>query len=82
MARYRRATQRGKSFVKKIEGLFYIGYYIYKSRYSGSGSYGGRKRLGFIIQKGPFSSKYDSPGRRGHQGAAWVLGKMKKGDRK
>ncbi len=80
MARYRRATQRGKSFVKKIEGLFYIGYYIYKSRYSGSGSYGGRKRLGFIIQKGPFSSKHGvSPGRHG---ASWALGKMKNGDRK
>ena len=53
---WRGPTQRGKSFVKNMGGWgssaadYRIGYYLYKSRYSGSGSYGGRNRLGFIIQ--------------------------------
>jgi len=61
---WRGPTQRGKSFVRNMRrtkwgfqkwpGDYYIGYYLYKSRYSGSGSYGGKSRLGFIIQSGKY----------------------------
>lgn len=57
---WRGPTTRGKSFVKNLRGWgntpgdYRIGYYLYKSRYSGSGSYGGKTRLGFIIQSGKY----------------------------
>ena len=63
MARYRRPHSRGKSFVKKFWHFpgagahWVIGYYLYKSRYSGAGSYGGRLREGFIAQSGRYYVK-------------------------
>ncbi len=63
---WRGPTQRGKSFVKNLKGWgntpgdYRIGYYLYKSRYSGSGSYGGKSRLGFIIQSARYFRASDA----------------------
>jgi hypothetical protein len=58
---WRPRTQYGRAFVKHIAHATYvIARYKYRSRYSGSGSYGGRKRIGLEILSGEYHFRSDA----------------------